>query len=84
MTLPNKLDRLIQILRERSFERRRVILASGKESDFFIDCKQTILTAEGHALVGELMSRHWISCPRVRPLVGLSLAAVRSRARFPS
>ena len=55
MTVPNKLDRLIQILRERSFERRRVILASGKESDFFIDCKQTILTAEGHALVGELM-----------------------------
>jgi orotate phosphoribosyltransferase len=32
-----------------------VVLASGKESDFFIDCKQTVLTAEGHALVGELM-----------------------------
>ena len=30
-------------------------LASGKESDFFIDCKQTVLTAEGHALTGELM-----------------------------
>lgn len=47
--------RLIELLTERSFERRRVTLASGKESDFFIDCKQTILTAEGHALVGELM-----------------------------
>jgi orotate phosphoribosyltransferase len=32
-----------------------VVLASGRESDFFIDCKQTVLTAEGHALVGELM-----------------------------
>ncbi len=50
-----KRNRLIELLTERSFERRRVTLASGKESDFFIDCKQTILTAEGHSLVGELM-----------------------------
>jgi orotate phosphoribosyltransferase len=51
----SKKTRLIELLTERSFERRRVTLASGKESDFFVDCKQTILTAEGHALVGELM-----------------------------
>jgi orotate phosphoribosyltransferase len=43
------------MLTERSFERRKVTLASGKESDFFVDCKQTILTAEGHAVVGQLM-----------------------------
>ncbi|MFO0738743.1 MAG: orotate phosphoribosyltransferase [Labilithrix sp.] len=48
-------DRLLALLRERSFARKKVTLASGRESDFFIDCKQTILTAEGHALVGELM-----------------------------
>jgi len=47
--------RLLELLRERSFARRKVVLASGKESDFFIDCKQTVLTAEGHALVGALM-----------------------------
>lgn len=47
--------RLVELLTLLSFERRRVLLASGKESDFFVDCKQTILTAEGHALVGELM-----------------------------
>ena len=47
--------RLVDLLRERSFERRRVILASGRESDFFIDCKQAALTAEGHALIGEVM-----------------------------
>ena len=50
-----KRARLVELLRERSFERKKVILASGKESDFFIDCKQTILTAEGHALTGELL-----------------------------
>jgi orotate phosphoribosyltransferase len=38
-----------------SFQHRRVTLASGRESDFFIDCKQAVLTAEGHALVGPLM-----------------------------
>lgn len=51
----NERRRLIDLLRERSFQRKRVILASGRESDFFIDCKQTVLTAEGHALVGSLM-----------------------------
>jgi orotate phosphoribosyltransferase len=48
-------ERLKELLRDRSFQRKRVILASGKESDFFIDCKQTVLTAEGHLLVGQLM-----------------------------
>jgi orotate phosphoribosyltransferase len=47
--------RLLELLRTRAFERRRVVLASGKESDFFIDCKQAVLTAEGHALVGEVL-----------------------------
>jgi orotate phosphoribosyltransferase len=51
MTLPAR-QRLLALLRELSFERKRVILASGRESDFFVDCKQTALTAEGHVLGG--------------------------------
>ena len=47
--------RLLELLRVRAFERRRVVLASGRESDFFIDCKQAVLTAEGHALCGDVM-----------------------------
>ena len=47
--------RLLELLRARSFARKRVVLASGRESDFFIDCKQTVLGAEAHALVGELL-----------------------------
>jgi len=46
--------RLLELLRTLSFARRKVVLASGKESDFYIDCKQTALTAEGHFLVGRL------------------------------
>jgi orotate phosphoribosyltransferase len=48
-------DRLLELLRTRAFARKRVVLASGRESDFFIDCKQVVLLAEGHALVGEVM-----------------------------
>ncbi|MGH7283152.1 MAG: orotate phosphoribosyltransferase [Polyangiaceae bacterium] len=47
--------RLLEILATLSYKQGTVTLASGKTSDFFIDCKQTVLTAEGHALVGELM-----------------------------
>lgn len=47
--------RLLELLRTRAFAKKRVVLASGKESDFFIDCKQAVLLAEGHALVGEVL-----------------------------
>jgi orotate phosphoribosyltransferase len=66
-------ERLVELLRERSFERKRVILASGRESDFFIDCKQTILTAEGHALVGELMFDALEGLPRCEAVAGVEL-----------
>jgi len=66
-------ERLIELLRERSFERKKVILASGRESNFFIDCKQTILTAEGHALVGELMFDALDSLPRCEAVAGVEL-----------
>lgn len=48
-------QRLLELLTERSFERRKVMLSSGKESDFYIDCKRTALLAEGHFLVGRLL-----------------------------
>ena len=48
-------SRLIDMIREFSFSKKKVVLASGRESDFFIDCKQTVLTAEGHWLAGELL-----------------------------
>src|SRR3954466_7970301 len=81
---PTKRARLIDLLRELSFERRRVILASGKESDFFIDCKQTVLTAEGHALVGELMLDALPPCDAVAgvELGGCPLASAVSLVSF--
>jgi orotate phosphoribosyltransferase len=76
MTLESDRARLLELLRTLSYERRRVVLASGKESDFYIDCKRTALTAEGHALVGRVL---WDRVRRLRPGVravgGLTLGA---------
>jgi orotate phosphoribosyltransferase len=47
--------RLIEILRERSIRRERFVLASGKESDFYIDVRQTTLHPEGAFLVASLL-----------------------------
>jgi len=65
--------RLLELLRVRSFERKRVVLASGRESDFFIDCKQAVLTAEGHALVGEVLLGALASLPACVAVAGVEL-----------
>jgi orotate phosphoribosyltransferase len=76
MSLDTDRARLLALLRTLSFERRKVILASGKESDFYVDCKRTTLTAEGHVLVGRLL---FDRVRRIQPLVrgvgGLTLGA---------
>jgi orotate phosphoribosyltransferase len=70
---PSPRERLVTLLTERSFERRRVTLASGRESDFFIDCKQAVLTAEGHALVGELLFEALEALPPCDVVAGVEL-----------
>jgi len=76
MSLAEDRARLLELLRQLSFERRKVILASGKESDFYIDCKRTALTAEGHVLVGRMLfDRIRRISPLVRGAGGLTLGA---------
>ncbi|HEU4383859.1 MAG TPA: phosphoribosyltransferase family protein [Anaeromyxobacteraceae bacterium] len=76
MSLDGDRKRLLELLRSLSFERRKVILASGKESDFYVDCKRTALTAEGHALVGRLLlERIRRLDPPPRAAGGLTLGA---------
>jgi orotate phosphoribosyltransferase len=48
-------ERLLQILREKSLERGRFQLRSGKWSDYYVDGKQTTLDAEGSYLIGKLL-----------------------------
>ena len=47
-------ERLLELLRTLSFQEREVVLSSGRTSNFYIDCKQVSLDAEGAALIGEL------------------------------
>jgi len=49
-----KRTRLLGLLRERAFQEREVTLSSGLKSNFYIDCKQVSLDAEGATLIGEL------------------------------
>ena len=48
-------SRLLQIIKEKSYEKKDVILASGKKSDFYIDCRQTTLHPEGAYLIGKIL-----------------------------
>ncbi|HEX9050714.1 MAG TPA: orotate phosphoribosyltransferase [Anaeromyxobacter sp.] len=76
MSLEHDRARLLELLRALSFERRKVTLASGKESDFYVDCKRTALTAEGHVLVGRLLFEKVRAIrPLVRGVGGLTLGA---------
>jgi len=50
----NARQRLLGLLKNLSYAERDVTLASGQKSRFYIDCKQTALTGEGHALIGRL------------------------------
>lgn len=51
----NDKQRLKEILLEKSYRKGNFKLSSGKESDFYIDGKQTTLSAEGGYLTGKLI-----------------------------
>jgi orotate phosphoribosyltransferase len=68
--------RLLEMMRTLSFARRPVVLSSGKPSDFYVDSKQTVLTAEGHFLVGQLLLAQLEHvAPEVEAVGGLTMGA---------
>ena len=68
--------RLLALLKQLSYEQREVTLASGAKSNFYIDCKQTVLTAEGHFLVGGLFGQILATrAPEVEAIGGVSVGA---------
>ncbi len=69
-------QRLLAVLTERSYAKKKVVLSSGRESDFYVDCKKTVLTAEGHWLVGRLLfAAVRARCPQAVAVGGLTLGA---------
>lgn len=72
----NPRARLLEILKTLAYEEREVILASGKPSNFYIDCKQAVLTAEGHFLVGTIINELLENLePGVKAVGGLTMGA---------
>lgn len=68
--------RLLELLTRLSYEQREVTLSSGLKSNFYIDCKQTVLGAEGHFLVGSLFCRLLQErAPEVEAVGGLTMGA---------
>jgi orotate phosphoribosyltransferase len=67
--------RLKQIIIELSYEKRKVVLASGRESDFYFDGKQTTLHPEGGYLTGKLFFEAIKDVEGVDGVGGLTLGA---------
>jgi orotate phosphoribosyltransferase len=68
-------ERLKQIILELSYEKRLVTLASGRQSDFYFDGKQTTLHAEGGLLVGKAFYEAIRDVPGVQAVGGITLGA---------
>ena len=49
------LEALRRLLLEKSYEKKQVTLASGRVSDFYVDCRQVTLHGEGARLVGRVI-----------------------------
>ena len=64
---------LLDLLKSLAYRRGVFKLASGVESDFFIDCKQAVLTAQGHHLVGQLMLDGLRHLPKCDAVAGVAL-----------
>jgi len=68
--------RLLALFVQLAYEKRKVVLSSGRESDFYIDTKQASLTAEGHYLIGRLgLAAIRERYPHAQAIGGLTMGA---------
>ena len=67
---------LLNLILEVSFERRKVTLSSGKESDFYLDLRQTLMRPKGVSLAGRLVLDRLQSGPPVDAVGGMAVGAV--------
>ena len=69
-------EKLLNLLKEKAYRKGKVILASGKESDFYIDCRVVTLHPEGAYWVGKLFyERIQQASPKVGGVGGLTMGA---------
>lgn len=69
-------DRLLEIIKKRSYFKGKFVLASGKQSDYYIDGKLTTLDPEGAYLTGKLFFEKICEvAPQAKAVGGLTLGA---------
>jgi orotate phosphoribosyltransferase len=68
-------NKLFMLLRERALRRGRVVLASGKESDYYFDMKPAMLDPDGADLMAELILQE-IQGVTADAIGGLEMGAV--------
>jgi len=76
VTLDAKRRELLELILAVSFRRGRVKLTSGKESDFYLDLRQTLMRPRGVALAGELVLDRLRRGPAVDAVGGMAVGAV--------
>jgi len=76
MSMDAKRRELLELILEVSFRRGRVKLASGAESDFYLDLRQTLMRPRGVALAGELILDRLRRGPAVDAVGGMVVGAV--------
>lgn len=67
--------KLFALLKEKAFRRGRVVLASGRESDFYFDMKPAMLDPDGAALMAEIILQQ-IHGVKADCIGGLEMGAV--------
>ena len=67
---------LLDLILEVSFRREKVTLASGKQSDFYLDLRQTLMRPRGVKLAGELVLERLRAGPPVDSVGGMAVGAV--------
>ena len=53
--MENDREQLLRIIKKDAFFKEKIILSSGKESDYYIDARRVTLTSEGAYLTAKLM-----------------------------
>ncbi|MBW2287724.1 MAG: orotate phosphoribosyltransferase [Deltaproteobacteria bacterium] len=76
MDTADKRRELLDLVLEVSFRRERVTLASGKQSDFYLDLRQTLMRPRGVVLAGELVLDRLLAGPPVESVGGMAVGAV--------
>jgi len=69
-------EKLFNLLKEKAYRKGKFILTSGKESDFYIDCRPVTLHPEGAYLVGKLLFERLQRSPgKIQGVGGMTLGA---------